>query len=335
MLSWGQEPAKGITFVAPGDREKEKGNALFKEGKFEAALISYRNGLEAVRKDVTAHGVSARLALHLNSAAALLKLERPRDAVQEATNALALDARNLKALLRRARAHVGLGNLAAAKTDISLAASLRPEDNDVLSMQQHIVQVESLSFTAAIQQLMKGELADALALLRTVIDTAEAVGAIHIAAHGYSYMGIALQKQGNIPEAITCHERHLSLAEGLASNAERLRALSNLSSAHQLNGGYVQAIEYHTQQAELITDATPPEDLCALYGNMSGAYQSAGQLEKALHYQELCLKVATDLDNRAMRAKALGNLGQILSALGRRWPTAASRACVGMSLHRH
>jgi hypothetical protein len=42
----------------------------------------------------------------------------------------------LKALLRRARAHVGLGNLAAAKTDISLATSLRPADNDVLSMQQ-------------------------------------------------------------------------------------------------------------------------------------------------------------------------------------------------------
>jgi hypothetical protein len=51
---------------------------------------------------------------------------------------------------------------------------------------------------------------------------------------------------------------------------------------------------------------------------MSGAYQSAGQLEKALHYQELCLKIATDLDNDTMRAKALGNLGQILSALGRR-----------------
>lgn len=65
-MTWGPAPSKGVDFVPPGDREKDKGNALFKEGRFEAALNSYRNGLEAVHFDVTARGVAARLALHLN-----------------------------------------------------------------------------------------------------------------------------------------------------------------------------------------------------------------------------------------------------------------------------
>ena len=107
-MQWGETPRKGVSFVPPGDREKNKGNELFKEHNFEAALVSYRNGLEAVRTDVSAHGVEMRLALHLNCAAALLKLERPHEALSACTSALAFDARNAKALLRRAKAHIGV-----------------------------------------------------------------------------------------------------------------------------------------------------------------------------------------------------------------------------------
>ena len=107
-MQWGPEPKKGISFTLPGNREKEKGNVLFKEGKLAAALASYRSGLDAVRTDVTAHGIAARLALHLNCAAVLLKLERPHEAIESCTGALAIDARNFKALLRRAKAHVGV-----------------------------------------------------------------------------------------------------------------------------------------------------------------------------------------------------------------------------------
>ncbi len=59
---------------------------------------------------MTAHGVEMRLALHLNCAATLLKLERPRAALAACKDALALDARNAKALLRRAKAHIGVGS---------------------------------------------------------------------------------------------------------------------------------------------------------------------------------------------------------------------------------
>ena len=77
---------------------------------FEAALKSYHLGLDAVRHDVTVHGVEMRLALHLNCAAALLKLERPHAALAACRDALALDARSAKALLRRAKAHIGVGS---------------------------------------------------------------------------------------------------------------------------------------------------------------------------------------------------------------------------------
>lgn len=106
-MQWGKT-SHGISFVPPGDREKTKGNELFKQNDFQAALVSYRNGLDAVQKDLSAHGIEMRLALHLNCAAALLKLERPNEAVSACTSALVIDARNAKALLRRAKAHLGV-----------------------------------------------------------------------------------------------------------------------------------------------------------------------------------------------------------------------------------
>jgi hypothetical protein len=107
-MSWGRAPHRGLSFVPPGKREKEKGNALFKEGKYDAALVSYCAGLDAVRTDLTAHGTQMRLLLNLNCAAALLKLERPHEAIARSTDALALDARNIKGLMRRSKAHIGV-----------------------------------------------------------------------------------------------------------------------------------------------------------------------------------------------------------------------------------
>jgi len=128
-MTWGPSPSSVTqTFVSPGSREKEKGNVLFNEGKFEAALTSYQNGLEALQRDVTRGGIeeraapqhwsgavetALRLALHLNIAAALLILERPHEALASCTDALALDARSLKALQRRAKAQIGMGNMHA------------------------------------------------------------------------------------------------------------------------------------------------------------------------------------------------------------------------------
>ena len=317
--TWGAPPAKGISFSAAGVREKERGNALFSKNNFELALASYRAGLDAVHKDVSPAGAAVRLALYLNCAAALLKLERPHEASQAATDALVLDARNPKALLRRAKALLCLGDLPAARKDLNAAAELQDGDlsADVSTMHQHIVRAEQLSLDAAVAQLECGKVDEAVKMLQQAIDEAEEIGALNVAAHGYSYKGIAHQQQGDISTAITCHKRHHGLAKGLASTAEQLRALSNLSSAHQLSGDHLQAIECHKEQAALVSEATHPADLCALYGNMGRAYFSAGQLQTALEYQEKCVQLATDLKADDTRAKALGNLGQTLVALAR------------------
>ena len=211
-----------------------------------------------------------------------------------------------------------VGDAAAASADVATAAQLLPEDDsDLGTLRRQVAEAQAVSFAAGAAKLMHGELAEALPLLQAGVDAAEAAGALKVAAHGYSYMGIAHQQLGDFSRAIKCHERHLHLAEGLAGTDERVRALSNLSSAHQLNGDYQQAITYHTQQLDLITEFTPPIDVCSLYGNMSRAYLSAGQLSKALEFQERCFQIATNLENDQIRAKALSNMGQTLSAMGR------------------
>ncbi len=39
-LGWGHAPAKGVSFAPPGDREKSKGNELFKEGRCAIRIAS-------------------------------------------------------------------------------------------------------------------------------------------------------------------------------------------------------------------------------------------------------------------------------------------------------
>uniref|UniRef100_A0A672SMN6 RNA polymerase II-associated protein 3 n=1 Tax=Sinocyclocheilus grahami TaxID=75366 RepID=A0A672SMN6_SINGR len=86
--------------------QKDRGNAYFKEGKYEAAVECYSRGMEA-------DGTNALLPA--NRAMAYLKLHRFSDAEQDCSTALALDASYAKAFARRATARAARGRTREAK----------------------------------------------------------------------------------------------------------------------------------------------------------------------------------------------------------------------------
>ncbi|XP_033114639.1 RNA polymerase II-associated protein 3-like [Anneissia japonica] len=99
--------------------EKEKGNAYFKEGKYEEALLCYTRGIEA---DVT------NAILPANSAMALLKLKRFEEAESNCSLSLSLDCTYVKAVARRASARLALGKLTEAKKDFEQVLVLEPSN---------------------------------------------------------------------------------------------------------------------------------------------------------------------------------------------------------------
>ena len=69
--------------------------------------------------------------MELNLALCRLKSKEPRDCIALCSGVLTREPNNVKALFRRAKAHVALNRLPAAEEDLARAAELAPEDDNI------------------------------------------------------------------------------------------------------------------------------------------------------------------------------------------------------------
>uniref|UniRef100_A0A8C7IQT9 RNA polymerase II-associated protein 3 n=1 Tax=Oncorhynchus kisutch TaxID=8019 RepID=A0A8C7IQT9_ONCKI len=97
--------------------QKDRGNAYFKEGKYEAAVEYYTKGMEAD---------STNVLLPANRAMAYLKLQRYKEAEEDCSKAIALDGTYSKAFARRGTARAALGLLKQAIEDFEEVLKLEP-----------------------------------------------------------------------------------------------------------------------------------------------------------------------------------------------------------------
>ncbi|KAK9975495.1 hypothetical protein ABG768_020751 [Culter alburnus] len=104
--------------------QKDRGNAYFKEGKYEAAVECYSKGMEA-------DGTNALLPA--NRAMAYLKLHKYSEAEQDCSAAVALDATYTKAFARRATARAALGRIREAKEDFEQVLKLEPGNKQAIN----------------------------------------------------------------------------------------------------------------------------------------------------------------------------------------------------------
>lgn len=109
--------------------QKDRGNAYFKEGKYEAAVECYSRGMEADSMNVL---------LPANRAMAFLKLEKFQEAEEDCTRAIYLDSTYSKAFARRATARVALGKLQEAKQDFQEVLNLEPGNKQALNELQKL-----------------------------------------------------------------------------------------------------------------------------------------------------------------------------------------------------
>ncbi|XP_040178377.1 RNA polymerase II-associated protein 3-like [Rana temporaria] len=104
--------------------QKDLGNAYFKEGKYEAAIECYTQGITAD---------STNALLPANRAMAYLKIQKYMEAEEDCTQALALDTTYGKAYARRGTARVMLRKLKEAKEDFETVLKLEPGNKQAAS----------------------------------------------------------------------------------------------------------------------------------------------------------------------------------------------------------
>lgn len=109
--------------------QKDRGNAYFKEGKYEAAVECYTRGMEADHMNVL---------LPANRAMAYLKLEKFKEAEEDCSKAIFLDSTYSKAFARRGTARVALGKLEEARQDFQQLLKLEPGNKQALNELQKL-----------------------------------------------------------------------------------------------------------------------------------------------------------------------------------------------------
>ncbi|ESL09821.1 TPR-repeat protein [Trypanosoma rangeli SC58] len=118
--------AKLLKLINVVDEGKQKGNQLFQQKKFAAAVEHYTSAINAAQSNNQILRI-----LYCNRAAAHKELGKYREGIEDCTNAIQLDPEFSKAYARRARCHQQLSNFVAATRDFKSAIQYDPNDHEL------------------------------------------------------------------------------------------------------------------------------------------------------------------------------------------------------------
>ncbi|XP_051489311.1 mitochondrial import receptor subunit TOM34 [Apus apus] len=107
---------------------KEEGNELVKKGNHKKAIQKYTESLK----------LNQECAAYTNRALCYLTLKQYREAVQDCTEALGLDPKNVKALYRRAQALKELKDYKSSIADIESLLKIEPKNTAALRLLQEL-----------------------------------------------------------------------------------------------------------------------------------------------------------------------------------------------------
>ncbi|XP_070559588.1 RNA polymerase II-associated protein 3-like [Ptychodera flava] len=135
--------------------EKDRGNAFFKQGKYQEAVQCYTTGIECDPYSAI---------LPANRAMAYLKMKKYENAETDCTTALSIDYTYVKAYHRRGTARIELDRLEDAKKDFEQVLNLEPSNKQAVTELKRIQKLTLMKEEEARKQAEK----DALAIVKPV-----------------------------------------------------------------------------------------------------------------------------------------------------------------------
>ncbi|GFR45320.1 hypothetical protein Agub_g6687 [Astrephomene gubernaculifera] len=139
--SWEMSDAEKVEAAR---NKKDKGNAYYKAGKLAKAQHYWDRAVSAVQydkpfsEDLKQASREVKRSCWLNLAALDIKRAHWKDALRNCNNVLDVDSQNVKALYRRAQAHMGLQDLFEAEQDLKKAQYAEPNNADVAALSRKL-----------------------------------------------------------------------------------------------------------------------------------------------------------------------------------------------------
>ncbi|RHZ75269.1 hypothetical protein Glove_216g54 [Diversispora epigaea] len=300
---------------------KDTANEHYKSGNYEDAVRLYTRAIEID---------SACPTYYTNRAAALLMLRRPKDALRDCQSALSLDPSSIKAILRRAKCNLVLGNLSEADrwyTKVLLEdptnVVANSEFNQLRQVQNYIhlaeVHLENGQYglvlnsidraTASLEEIptkwkiMKGEALleqkiydEAGRMANEILRTDSQNPDAHVLRARILYMEGDNQKTAaHCQEALRCDPDH-SKARILLRKSRQIEAQKNAGNEAYKKGDYNGAYELYTKA--LAIDPKNVNTSSKIYSNRAlvlmkqGKYTDAiNDMDKALELDPTFIKV--------------------------------------------
>ena len=143
--------------IAAAQAEKEKGNEAFRSGDAKDALKYYHfaklhiKGLMNLTDEQKSEIQAIEFSVTLNMTAVYVKLNMWDKAVIAASSVLEKDPKNVKALYRRGKAYLEMGNTDSAREDLVAAIKLSPNDVPLRDEYQKLQEKELKQSSQAIK----------------------------------------------------------------------------------------------------------------------------------------------------------------------------------------
>ncbi|XP_010720640.1 mitochondrial import receptor subunit TOM34 [Meleagris gallopavo] len=122
------DPAQTAAGIERARTLKEEGNELVKKGNHKKAIEKYSESLK----------LNQECATYTNRALCYLTLKQHKEAVQDCTEALRLDPKNVKAFYRRAQALKELKDYKSSIADINSLLKIEPKNTAALRLLQEL-----------------------------------------------------------------------------------------------------------------------------------------------------------------------------------------------------
>ena len=129
-------------------------------------------------------------------------------------------------------------------------------------------------------------------------------------------IGIGLDAQGELDDALSYYEAALHQAEALKDSGKIWGYLNNVGLINERKGYYSKAMEYYHRSLSMIDENEHPEHISILLNNIGLIYDHLKEYPKALEYLERSLAIERQINNQLGITMALSNIGETYKNMG-------------------